>query len=185
MTAFASAFAVSVRGLVTSMSGVIDTVEMPGPNRANGAKPATSEVPGRTWKKSLSTPMSAAMRACVYRTPLAGPVDPEVKRMAASASGSGSGTRSGETTVPDADAGVPLATSSSMLVSTARSRRWALPSASTLMRRPGQPATRERVRPGTAPMIHCGSAAFTARVIPFGPSPASATTATPPARRTA
>ena len=47
IVASASACAVSVLGLVTSMSGVTDAAPRAGPSSANGAKPATSPVPAR------------------------------------------------------------------------------------------------------------------------------------------
>ena len=46
--AAATAVAVSVDGLVTSMSGVTERAPRAGPSRANGANPATSPVSGPT-----------------------------------------------------------------------------------------------------------------------------------------
>ena len=53
------------------------------------------------------------------------------------------------------------------------------------MRTPGQPRARAAISPGTSPMTKSGHEPRTARVRPFTPSPASATTTTAPIRRQA
>src|SRR5699024_4279760 len=104
-----------------------------------------------------------------------GPVEPEVKRIAASASAAGAGS-SARWSVRD---------SAGRLVSTENRRERTGASGLTEIRLPGQPYARAGAGPGSPPMTPRGSAEVIARVIPRGPSPASATTATAPIFRQA
>ncbi len=173
-TAPATAFAVSVRGAETSMSGVTDLVPRAGPSRAKGAKPVTSPLSDVTSKCEASTSRSADSCRWVYATPLAGPVEPDVKRIAASSSGPG-GAGTG--------ARVPSARISPRLYDTPSAARAARGRAAAEMRTPGQRSARAALRPGTSPITKSGHAPRTARVRPRMPSPASATTTTAPIRR--
>src|SRR5690625_3824561 len=91
IAASASAVAVRVAGLVTDIFGVTDVAPIAGPNNAKGANPAKRLEPGATCKVDCNRWVSADNFWWVYRTPLAGPVEPEVNNTAASASGVGSG----------------------------------------------------------------------------------------------
>src|SRR5690625_4346453 len=91
IAASASAVAVRVAGLVTDILGVTEVAPIAGPNSAKGANPAKRLEPGATCKVDGKRWVSADSFWWVYRTPLAGPVEPEVNSTAAQASGLGSG----------------------------------------------------------------------------------------------
>ena len=86
--AAATAVAVRVRGDVTSMSGVTRVAPRAGPSRANGAKPATRPVPGpMSYCSASASRQTAVSWPWRYTTPLAGPVEPDVNRIAATVVG--------------------------------------------------------------------------------------------------
>src|SRR5699024_9223894 len=91
IAASANAVAVRVAGLVTDIFGVTEVAPMAGPSKANGANPANKLEPGLTLRVCWIRCVKADSLRWVYRTPLAGPVEPEVNSTAASASGDGSG----------------------------------------------------------------------------------------------
>ena len=117
-----------------------------------------------------------AIWRCVYTTPLAGPVEPEVNSTAASASGSTAGISSGDTVVTESiSSGTVCATPSSFLDTGSM--------ASAAMRVPGQPRARAPTRALRMPMNQRGEEPRSARVSPWRPRPWSATTITAPMRR--
>lgn len=104
IAASASFCAVRVAGWVTSMSGETDAAPRAGPSSANGAKPASRDPPGRMPRVREISATRRPSRSCVYTTPLAGPVEPDVNSTAASASRAGSGS-----TVPCSSTASPAA----------------------------------------------------------------------------
>src|SRR5699024_12340784 len=91
IAAWARDFAVRVAGLVTDIFGVTEVAPMAGPSKANGANPANKLEPGLTLRVCWIRSVKADSLRWVYRTPMAGPVEPEVNSNAAYATGVGSG----------------------------------------------------------------------------------------------
>ena len=121
---------------------------------------------------------------CVYTTPLAGPVEPEVYSTAASASGTGEGN-STTVGVGMGSPSRPSAEAANTEPDTPSSFSCAAPSGSTEMRLPGQSRVRAAVNAAGIPIRKLGLAPFSARVRPAKPRPVSATTMTAPSFRQA
>ncbi len=180
--AAASAGAVSSPGRVMSMSGTTVGAPRAGPSSAKVAKPATRPRSGARSRVSPTAANMALSWRCVMTAPLAGPVEPEVNSTAASESGSGWATSSG---APSSRWRAPERASSAIDVSTPSAARSTVGSCSTLIRRPGQPIARAPTRAFGMPISQSMWEPITARVRPWVPRPASATTATAPIRKQA
>ena len=161
----------ALAGRVGSISGITLVMPSPGSNRANGGKVDRSISPGRMPKASRISSTCAMKLSWVYSTPFGTPVEPEVNRIAASASAASPGrnrsdcsprARTSSSVWPDHHQRRPTVT---------RVRMLALP----------QPSSRLAACASGMPMKACGCASRRQSLSAARSMPGSTSTGTAPA----